>query len=222
MNYSSDLTNPIFSTVQLVADKLNLPTYVVGGWVRDLLLKREQEKTDIDFVCLGSGILLAKTVCEKLGNTAKLKVFKNFGTAMVNYNGENYEFVGARKESYRDNSRKPIIEDGTLEDDQNRRDFTINAMAIQLNKKKFGILIDPFNGKEDLKNRIIKTPLNPSITYSDDPLRMMRAIRFATQLNFTIHSKSFEAINKNADNYKQNENEDGKGRSHKRSLTQIY
>ena len=199
MNYSSDLTNPIFSTVQLVADKLNLPTYVVGGWVRDLLLKREQEKTDIDFVCLGSGILLAKTVCEKLGNTARLKVFKNFGTAMVNYNEENYEFVGARKESYRDNSRKPIIEDGTLEDDQNRRDFTINAMAIQLNKKKFGILIDPFNGKEDLKNRIIKTPLNPSITYSDDPLRMMRAIRFATQLNFTINSKSFQAINKNAD-----------------------
>ncbi len=199
MNYSSDLTNPIFRTIQVVADELNFPTYVVGGWVRDLLLKRKQEKTDIDFVCVGSGILLAEKVCKKLGDTATFKVFKNFGTAMVYHNGENYEFVGARKESYRGNSRKPIVEDGTLEDDQNRRDFTINAIAIQLNNKKYGRLIDPFNGQEDLINKIIKTPLNPDITYSDDPLRMMRAVRFATELNFTINDKSFEAINKNAD-----------------------
>ena len=199
MNYSSDLTNPIFRTIQVVADELNFPTYVVGGWVRDLLLKRKQEKTDIDFVCVGSGILLAEKICEKLGDKATFKVFQNFGTAMVYHNGENYEFVGARKESYRENSRKPIVEDGTLEDDQNRRDFTINAKAIQLNNKEYGTLIDPFNGQEDLINKIIKTPLNPDITYSDDPLRMMRAVRFATQLNFTIDDKSFEAINKNAD-----------------------
>ena len=198
MNYSSELTNPIFRTIQIVADELNFPTYVIGGWVRDLLLKRKQDKTDIDFVCIGNGILLAEKICEELGEMATFKVFKNFGTAMVCHNGENYEFVGARRESYRENSRKPIIEDGTLEDDQNRRDFTINAMAIQLNNKEYGTLIDPFNGQKDLINKIIKTPLNPDITYSDDPLRMMRAIRFATQLEFTINDKSFDAISKNA------------------------
>ncbi len=198
MNYKTELKNPIFRTVQLAADELNFATYVVGGWVRDLLLNRKQGKTDIDFVCIGSGIKLAEKVALKLGDKATFKVFKNFGTAMIHYNGEDYEFVGARKESYRNNSRKPIVENGTLEDDQNRRDFTINAMAIQLNTDNYGVLIDPFNGQEDLKNKIIRTPLNPDITYSDDPLRMMRAVRFASQLNFNIESKSLQSIKKNA------------------------
>ena len=199
MNYSAALKNPIFKTIQIVSDELNYPTYVVGGWVRDLLLNRKQEKTDIDFVCIGSGIKLAKKVALKFGEKATFKVFKKFGTAMIHYNGENYEFVGARKESYRSESRNPIVEDGTLKDDQNRRDFTINAMSIQLNQENYGLLIDPFNGKEDLENKLIKTPLNPDITYSDDPLRMMRAVRFATQLNFEIDKKSYQAITKNAE-----------------------
>lgn len=199
MNYSSALKNPIFRTIQLASDELNYPTYVVGGWVRDLLLNRTQEKTDIDFVCIGSGIKLAEKTAELLGKSATFKVFKNFGTAMVHYKGEDYEFVGARKESYRANSRKPIVENGTLEDDQNRRDFSINAMAIQLNKNNYGDLIDPFNGREDLGNKLIRTPLDPDITYSDDPLRMMRAIRFATQLNFKIEEKSLQAIKRNAE-----------------------
>ena len=199
MNYSSALKNPIFKTVQLAADELNYPTYVVGGFVRDFLLNRKQEKTDIDFVCIGNGMKLAEAVKNKLGEKATLKVFKNFGTAMIHFKGEDYEFVGARKESYRSDSRKPIVENGTLEDDQNRRDFTINAMAIQLNAENYGILIDPFNGQEDLKNQVIRTPLNPDITYSDDPLRMMRAIRFATQLGFIIEEKSLASINRNAD-----------------------
>ena len=163
------------------------------------VLKRKKEKTDIDFVCIGNGMKLAECVTNKLGGKATLKVFKNFGTAMINYNGEEYEFVGARKESYRSNSRKPIVENGTLEDDQNRRDFTINAMAIQLNTENYGTLIDPFNGQEDLKNKIIRTPLDADITYSDDPLRMMRAIRFATQLNFSIEVNSLTSINQNAE-----------------------
>ena len=199
MNFTSELKNPIFRTIQIVADELEYPTYVVGGWVRDLLLDRKQEKTDIDFVCIGSGIKLAEKVAKKLGDAASFKVFKNFGTAMIHYNGEDYEFVGARKESYRNGSRKPIVENGTLEDDQNRRDFTINAMSIQLNKDNFGLLIDPFNGQKDLANGIIRTPLSPDITYSDDPLRMMRAIRFATQLNFTIEEKSYNSIKKNSE-----------------------
>ena len=198
MNYSSELKNPIFRTIQIVSDDLNYPTYVVGGWVRDLLLNRKQTKTDIDFVCIGNGINLAEKVTEKLGKSATFKVFKNFGTAMIHYNGEDYEFVGARKESYRNNSRKPIIENGTLEDDQKRRDFTINAISIQLNAKNYGQLIDPFNGIDDLKNKIIRTPLNPYITYSDDPLRMLRAVRFATQLNFEIEEKSYQSIKGNA------------------------
>ena len=193
MNYSSALNNPIFKTIQLASDELNYPTYVVGGWVRDLLLERRQEKTDIDFVCIGSGIKLAEKVKSLLTKKSTLKVFKNFGTAMINYKGENYEFVGARKESYRLDSRKPIVENGTLEDDQNRRDFTINAMGIQLNKNSYGILLDPFNGKQDLKNKIIRTPLNPDVTYSDDPLRMIRAVRFATQLDFSIEKKSLKS-----------------------------
>jgi putative nucleotidyltransferase with HDIG domain len=199
VNFTSELKNPIFRTIQIVADELEYPTYVVGGWVRDLLLNRKQEKTDIDFVCMGSGIKLAEKVAEKLGNAASFKVFKNFGTAMIHYNGEDYEFVGARKESYRNDSRKPIVENGTLEDDQNRRDFTINAMSIQLNKDNFGLLIDPFNGQKDLENGIIRTPLSPDITYSDDPLRMMRAVRFATQLNFTIEEKSYNSIKQNSE-----------------------
>ena len=199
MNYSSELKNPIFRTIQIVSEDLNYPTYVVGGWVRDLLLNRKQTRKDIDFVCIGDGINLAKKVAEKLGKSATFKVFKNFGTAMIHFNGEDYEFVGARKESYRNNSRKPIVENGTLEDDQKRRDFTINAISIQLNEKNYGQLIDPFNGIEDLKNKIIRTPLNPDITYSDDPLRMMRAVRFATQLNFEIEEKSYQSIKGNAE-----------------------
>jgi len=198
VNYSEALKNPIFKTIQIASDELNYPTYVVGGWVRDLLLDRQQDKTDIDFVCIGDGIKLAKEVVLRLGEDATFKVFKNFGTAMIQYNRENYEFVGARKESYRSESRKPIVEDGTLEDDQNRRDFTINAMSIQLNQENYGLLIDPFNGKEDLANKLIKTPLNADITYSDDPLRMMRAVRFASQLNFEIDENTYQAINRNA------------------------
>tara|TARA_B100001758_G_C18406068_1_gene612193 strand:- start:1423 stop:2850 length:1428 start_codon:yes stop_codon:yes gene_type:complete len=197
MNYKSKLNNPIFKEVQIVADELKLPTYVVGGWVRDLLLKRNQKKTDIDFVCIGDGIKFAEKLKKRLGKKAVFKIFKNFGTAMINFNNENYEFVGARKESYRNNSRKPIIENGTLEDDQNRRDFTINAMAIKLNSDNYGKLIDPFNGVKDLEEKIIRTPLDPDITYSDDPLRMMRAIRFASQLNFRIEENSFTSIRKN-------------------------
>ena len=199
MNLKTSLKNPIFGIISKIADELNYPTFVVGGWVRDLLINRKQIKPDIDFVCVGSGITLAKKVGEKLGEKANYKVFKNFGTAMINFEGETYEFVGARKESYRINSRKPIVEDGTLQDDQNRRDFTINALAIQLNKSNFGKLIDPFSGQKDLEKKIIRTPLNPEITYSDDPLRMMRAIRFATQLDYIIEKKSYESIKQNAE-----------------------
>ena len=199
MNYSDSLTNPIFKTVQVVADELNYPTYIVGGWVRDLLLKRNRKGSDIDFVCIGSGIKLAQAVASKLDGKVVFKVFKNFGTAMIKYNGENLEFVGARKESYRSNSRKPIVENGSLEDDQNRRDFTINAMSIRLNQKYFGSLIDPFNAKNDLDKGIIRTPKDPDTTFNDDPLRMMRAIRFATQLNFNIEGNSYSAIMRNSE-----------------------
>ena len=199
MNYSKELKNQIFNIIQKESDKLKYPTYVVGGWVRDLLLKRENTITDIDFVCVGSGIILAEKVALIMGKQARFKVFKKFGTALISYKGENYEFIGARKESYRSNSRKPIVENGTFEDDQIRRDFTINAISIQLNKDNFGELIDPFNGIEDLKNKIIKTPGNPNKTYSDDPLRMMRAVRFATQLHFEIEKESYEAILRNCE-----------------------
>jgi len=199
VNYSRELKNQIFNIIQKESDKLKYPTYVVGGWVRDLLLKRENTITDIDFVCVGSGIILAEKVALIMGKQARFKVFKKFGTALISYKGENYEFIGARKESYRSNSRKPIVENGTLEDDQKRRDFTINAISIQLNKDNFGELIDPFNGIEDLKNKIIKTPGNPNKTYSDDPLRMMRAVRFATQLHFEIEKESYEAILRNCE-----------------------
>lgn len=185
------LKNPIFKTLSLVADDLQVETYVIGGFVRDIILKRPSK--DIDIVCVRSGIELAKAVAKAL-SIKKVSVFKNFGTAMINYQGWEIEFVGARKESYDRNSRKPIVENGTLEDDQNRRDFSINAMAICLNSERFGELVDPFNGLSDCENKIIRTPLEPTITFSDDPLRMMRAIRFATQLNFEIEATTYKAL----------------------------
>ena len=199
MNLNKHLTNPIFKIIAEVAETSKLETYVVGGFVRDILLNRKKNKTDIDFVCVGSGIDLAKQVSKKLGRKTDVKYFKNFGTAMIHYNKEDYEFVGSRKESYRSNSRKPIVENGTIQDDQNRRDFTINAMAISLNSSNYGELIDPFAGISDLETKTIKTPLNPDVTYSDDPLRMMRAIRFSSELNFEIENESYSSICKNAD-----------------------
>lgn len=194
--YTEALTHPIFDYVSTAAQELNVDCYVIGGFVRDFLLKRDSKK-DIDIVAVGSGIELALKVSQLLPNKPKVQVFKNYGTAMLRYDDIDIEFVGARKESYHFDSRKPVVEDGTLEDDQNRRDFTINALALSLNKDNFGSLVDPFNGVEDLANKIIRTPLDPDITYSDDPLRMMRAIRFATQLDFIIEEKSFESITAN-------------------------
>ena len=196
MNLASKLENPIFNIVTQAADELGLETYVIGGFVRDLILNRHQPK-DIDFVCVGSGIELAERVATLHSEKPKVQVFKNFGTAMIKLKNLELEFVGARKESYRVDSRKPIVENGNLQDDQNRRDFTINALALQLNKKSFGKLLDPFNGLNDLERKIIRTPLEPKLTFSDDPLRMMRAIRFATQLNFTIEEESIHAIKDN-------------------------
>lgn len=194
------LQQPIFKLISDCANQLNVEAYVIGGYVRDIFLNRESK--DIDIVTIGKGIELAELVHQKLGEEAHLSVFKNFGTAQVKINDLEVEFVGARKESYNRNSRKPIVENGTLEDDQNRRDFTINAMAIGLSQSNYGKLLDPFNGKEDLNKKIIRTPLEPSITYSDDPLRMMRAIRFATQLNFTIEENSLKALSENKDRIK--------------------
>lgn len=192
------LDKKIFKLIGEAADELQMKTYVVGGYVRDKLLRRNKESKDIDFVAVGSGITLAKKVAEKLGRS-KISVFKNFGTAQVKYKELELEFVGARKESYNRDSRKPIVEDGTLDDDQKRRDFTINAMAVCLNADRYGELVDPFNGIADLENQIIRTPLDPHITYSDDPLRMMRAIRFASQLGFKIEEKSLAAISETKD-----------------------
>lgn len=192
MNFKDKLSDPIFNMIGDCADHLNFDVYVVGGYVRDLILNRESK--DIDFVCVGSGIELANKVAVALGEGAKVKVYKNFGTASIHYGDLELEFVGARKESYRTESRKPIVEDGTLDDDQNRRDFTINALAVSLNKNTFGSLVDSFGGQNHIAEKLIKTPLEPSKTFSDDPLRMMRAIRFATQLGFDIDGDVFEAI----------------------------
>lgn len=185
----------IFKQISATADDLGLECYVVGGYVRDLFLQRHSE--DIDVVVVGSGIAMAKALGKRLGRGANVSVFKNFGTAQVKYHGMEVEFVGARKESYSHDSRKPVVEDGTLEDDQNRRDFTINALAVCLNASRYGELVDPFDGIADLKERVIRTPLDPDVTFSDDPLRMMRCIRFATQLNFYIDDETFEALERN-------------------------
>ncbi|MCB9448963.1 MAG: HD domain-containing protein [Flavobacteriales bacterium] len=191
-SFTDQLTHPVFNTISDIASEKDQQAYVIGGFVRDLLLKRPCK--DIDVVVTGSGIELAKEVSKRDGESSLVSVFKNFGTAMINYGDVEIEFVGARKESYRKNSRKPIVEDGTLEDDQRRRDFTINALAISLNKDDFGTLVDPFDGLKDLKKKLIRTPLDPFQTYSDDPLRMLRAIRFSSQLGFEIEQASYEAI----------------------------
>ncbi|WP_319482406.1 HD domain-containing protein [uncultured Draconibacterium sp.] len=197
---NSKLKEKIFKDIKAVADRVETETYVIGGYVRDLFLERPSK--DIDIVTIGSGIDFANEVAKSLKPRPRVNVFKNFGTAMLKYNDLEIEFVGARKESYQRNSRKPIVEDGTLEDDQNRRDFTINAMAFSLNGDRFGELVDPFNGMDDLNNKIIRTPLDPDITFSDDPLRIMRAIRFATQLDFEIEDKTLKAIARNKDRIK--------------------
>lgn len=201
MSYNKALNNPIFKIIAQASKELNIDSYVIGGFVRDFILERDFKK-DIDLVAVGSGIDLALKVSELLPNKPKVQVFKNYGTAMLRYKEIDIEFVGARKESYTQDSRNPVVENGSLEDDQNRRDFTINALAFSLNEKDYGTLVDPFNGLEDIKNKIIKTPLNPDITYSDDPLRMMRAIRFATQLKFEIESESLSAIERNKERIK--------------------
>lgn len=183
--------------VSEAASEMNVECYLIGGFVRDIFLKRPSK--DIDIVCVGSGIDLAMLVAKKLGGKKKVNIFKNFGTAQLKHDNIEIEFVGARKESYDRNSRKPVVEDGTLEDDQKRRDFTINALALCLNKDRFGELVDPFNGMEDMRDMILRTPLDPDITFSDDPLRMMRAIRFACQLEFDIDDEAFDAIKRNAE-----------------------
>ena len=192
-SYKNALTNPIFKIISEAAEELSIDCYVIGGFVRDFFLDRNTAK-DIDVVAIGSGIALAERVALKLKGKPQVSVFKNFGTAMIQNEGMELEFVGARKESYQRDSRKPIVEDGTLEDDQKRRDFTINALALSLNTSDYGTLLDPFDGITDLENKLLKTPLEPDITYSDDPLRMMRAIRFATQLDFQIALPSLQAI----------------------------
>ena len=189
----------IFKTISKIADQIGQPVFVIGGFVRDHILKRETK--DIDIVTLGSGIDLANKVSKEL-NSSPVKIFKNFGTAMILVNDIEIQFVGARKESYRNDSRNPIVENGTIKEDQNRRDFTVNALAISLNKKSYGEFIDPFKGLIDLKNKVLKTPLNPEITFSDDPLRMMRAIRFCSQLDFKIEDKTLAAIIKNIERIK--------------------
>ena len=196
--YKEALSANIFNYITEASTLLQLEAYVIGGFVRDFFLKRGTSK-DIDIVVVGSGIAFAKKVAELLPTKPKVQVFKTYGTAMLKFEDTEIEFVGARRESYTEESRNPEVEEGTLEDDQNRRDFTINALALSVNKVDYGRLLDPFNGIEDLKARCIKTPLNPDITYSDDPLRMMRAIRFASQLNFTIEKASLDAITKNAE-----------------------
>lgn len=194
------LDKPVFHKISQAADNLGVDCYVVGGYVRDIFLQRPSN--DIDVVVVGSGIKVAEELKRILGKKASVHVYRNFGTAQVKYHGTEVEFVGARKESYQRNSRKPIVEDGTLEDDQNRRDFTINALAICLNDNRFGELVDPFDGLYDMEDGIIRTPLDPDITFSDDPLRMMRCVRFATQLNFFIDEETFDALSRNKDRIK--------------------
>ncbi len=201
MNHKQAIKHQIFEIISQAAEELNVESYVIGGFVRDYLLERGIAK-DIDIVAVGSGIALAKQVAKHLPNKPKVQIFKTYGTAMLCYDHIEVEFVGARKESYTVDSRNPIVENGTLEDDQNRRDFTINALALSLNTATFGELLDPFDGISDLDKGIIRTPLNPDITYSDDPLRMMRAIRFATQLNFKIEEASLKAIEDNKERIK--------------------
>lgn len=200
MTPSQKIDTPLFHSVGSIADSMNRQCYVVGGYVRDLFLCRHSK--DIDFVTVGSGIEVAEAVAKHLGRGARCNVFKNFGTAQVKFRDTELEFVGARRESYSHDSRKPVVEDGTLDDDLSRRDFTINAMAMSVNRDNFGELIDPYDGVGDLDRQLIRTPLDPDITFSDDPLRMMRAIRFATQLGFTIYDETFEAINRNASRIK--------------------
>ena len=201
MNYKQALEHPIFKVISDSSKELGIKSYVIGGFVRDFIINKGASK-DIDIVAVGSGIDLAKQVSKNLKGNPKVQIFKTYGTAMLHYKDIEIEFVGARKESYNEGSRNPIVEGGTLEDDQNRRDFTINALALDLSEQSFGELLDPFGGIEDLENKIIKTPLDPEITYSDDPLRMMRAIRFASQLNFKIEQRSLKAISKNKDRIK--------------------
>ena len=201
MNYKEALHNKIFQVISQASQELNVESYVIGGFVRDMILKRDFKK-DIDIVAVGSGIELALKVSKLLPNKPKVQVFKTYGTAMLRFEDTEIEFVGARKESYHFESRNPVVENGTLKDDQDRRDFTINALAISLNAKNYGELLDPFDGLQDMENRVLKTPLDPDITYSDDPLRMMRAIRFANQLNFEIEQSSLQSITKNADRIK--------------------
>jgi tRNA nucleotidyltransferase (CCA-adding enzyme) len=196
-DFSNTLQDPLFKILKETVDEVGIESYVIGGFVRDLILGRVQKK-DIDIVALGSGIDLAKAVQKKLAGAKPVQVFKTYGTAMIHWEGMDLEFVGARKESYMPESRNPEVTPGSLTDDQNRRDFTINALAISLNKANFGAFIDPFNGLDDLKGKLLRTPLDPDITYSDDPLRMLRAIRFANQLNFKIERQSLEAISQNA------------------------
>lgn len=200
-SYKEALNNKIFEVISQASQELNVESYVIGGFVRDLILNRDFKK-DIDIVAVGSGIELALKVSQLLPRKPKVQVFKTYGTAMLRFEDTEIEFVGARKESYHFESRNPVVENGTLEDDQNRRDFTINALALSLNEKNFGELSDPFNGLEDLKNKIIRTPLDPDITFSDDPLRMLRGIRFANQLGFDIEENSLNSITKNAERIK--------------------
>jgi len=200
-NHKQALQDPIFAILTKAADELSVDCYVIGGFVRDFLLQRGIPK-DIDVVAVGSGIELAKKVASKLEGNPKISIFKNFGTAMLKHEDLELEFVGARKESYDRDSRKPVVEDGSLQEDQERRDFTINALAFSLNKNNFGDLLDPFDGVSDLEKKVLRTPLEPGITYSDDPLRMMRAIRFATQLDFTIELRSLQAITENKERIK--------------------
>ncbi len=194
------LAGKIFQNIGATADELGMECYVVGGYVRDLFLERPSK--DIDVVVVGSGIEMAEAFAKRLGKGAHLSVYRNFGTAQVHWKGQEVEFVGARRESYDRGSRKPVVEDGTLEDDQNRRDFTINAMAVCLNRERYGELVDPFDGVRDLEERVISTPLDPDITFSDDPLRMMRCVRFATQLGFVIEQETFDALRRNAERLK--------------------